>query len=168
MIRSRFGLTFAIALFFLHAGAQDCALQKGNDDFSNQPKLFTGFMDLQDVKLNIDATAKEIDYFFVISNRNANCIGEASEALFLFEGGKQKMTLRNTGGDNCEGFFHIMMKNGVTTPSTLQKLATKKVVSITFSDRNDKKTSVVLTPPLQEMLLKVSQCIAAESKTLIK
>lgn len=148
--------------------AQDCKLQKGTDDFSNQPKLSTGFMEMQGVKLNIDATAKEIDYFFVIGNRAANCIGEASEALFLFEGGKQKMTLRNSGGDNCNGYFHIVLKNGVNIPSNLQKLSTKKVVSITFTDRNEKKTVVALTPEQQEMLLKVSACVAAESRILLQ
>ncbi len=166
MYAKRFtALAIAICLT-IAAQAQDCALQKGNDDFSNQPKLYTGFLDLQDVKLNIDATAREIDYFFVIANRSANCIGEQSEALFLFEGGKQKMILRNTGGDNCNGYFHILMKNGVNTPSNLQKLATKKVVSITFSDRNDKKTTIALSPAQQELLMKVSNCIATESKTL--
>ncbi|MFT4022526.1 MAG: hypothetical protein QM664_01935 [Flavihumibacter sp.] len=168
MYIKRIAVMTAVAFLSFAARAQDCALQKGNDDFSNQPKLFTGFMDLQDVKLNIDATAKEIDYFVVIANRNANCIGEQSEALFVFEGGKQKMTLRNTGGDNCDGYFHILMKNGAVTPGNLQKLCTKKVVSITFTDRNEKKTAVVLTPALQDMLMKVSNCIATESKTLMK
>ncbi|GAO43669.1 hypothetical protein [Flavihumibacter petaseus] len=148
--------------------AQDCALQKGTDDFSGQPKLFTGFMELQDVQLNIEANAKEIDYFFVIQNSAANCIGEASEALFVFEGGKQKMTLRNTGGDNCNGYFHILMKGGMYTPTPLQRLSAKKVVSITFSDRNDKKTVVALSTDQQELLMKVSACIARDAKTLVK
>lgn len=148
--------------------AQDCNLTKGTDDFSGLPKLSTGFMDLQDVKLNIDATGKEIDYFFVISNHAANCIGDQSEALVLFEGGKQKMTLRNTGGDNCNGYFHIVMKGGQFTPAALQKLSTKKVVSITFSDRNDKKTIIALTPAQQDLLLKVSGCVAEQAKTLPK
>ncbi len=159
-------LTLGLILMGFHASAQDCSLQKGTDDFSGQPKLSTGFMDLQGVQLNIDATAKEIDCFFVIQNRAANCIGEGSEALFIFEGGKQKMVLRNTGGDNCNGYFHILMKGGQFTPASLQKLATKKVVSITFSDRNDKKTTIALTPQQQEMLLKASGCVANEAKAL--
>lgn len=148
------------------AQAPDCKLQRGTDDFSGKPKISTGFFLLQDVQLTIDATGKEIDYFFVISNPAANCIGEQSEALFLFEGGKQKLELKNTGGDNCNGFFHILMRGGQFTPSAMQKLATKKVVSITFSDRNDKKTIVSLNPQQQELLMKMSDCMAKEAKNL--
>lgn len=148
--------------------SSDCNLTKGTDDFSNQPKLSTGFVALQDVQLNIDANGKEFDLFFIIQNPNANCIGEESTALFVFEGGKQKMEIRNTGGDNCQGFFHIILRGGQYTPGNLTKLATKKVASITFSDRNDKKTNVVLTPAQQEVLMKMADCIAKEAKTLGK
>lgn len=147
---------------------QECPLIKGTDEFSNAPKLSTGFMSFQDLQLNIDATGKEFDLFFIIKNPNANCMGENSEALFLFEGGKQKMQLRNTGGDNCNGFFHIIMRGGQFTPGNLTKLATKRVVSITFTDRNEKKTIVSLVPEQQEMLLKMADCIAKEAKTLVR
>ncbi|KYP13398.1 hypothetical protein [Flavihumibacter sp. CACIAM 22H1] len=146
---------------------QNCKLIKGNDEFSNAPKLSTGFIQLQNVQLNIDANGKEFDLFFVIQNPAANCIGEESEALFVFEGGKQKMQLRNTGGDNCNGFFHIIMKGGAFTPANLNKLATKKVVTISFSDRNDKKTIITLQPSEQDMLMQLSDCIAKEAKTLV-
>jgi hypothetical protein len=163
-IRNLFFLIFLISAVNTHA--QECTLQKGTDDFNGKPKISTGFMDLQDVRLNIDATAKDIDYFFVISNRAANCIGEQSEALFLFEGGKTKQVLKNTGGDNCNGFFHIVMRGGQFTPAALQKLSTKKVVSITFTDRYEKKTIISLTTQQQEMLMKMSDCVAKEAKTL--
>jgi hypothetical protein len=120
------------------------------------------------VQLNIDANGKEFDLFFIINNPAANCIGEESEALFVFEGGKQKMEIRNAGGDNCEGFFHIIMRGGQFTPANLTKLATKKVVTISFSDRNDKKTIVSLQPADQELLMKMADCIAKEAKTLGK
>ncbi len=166
----RFILTMLMTSFFgVTAIAQeDCILIKGNDEFSNAPKLSTGFLALQDVQLNIDANGKEFDLFFIIKNPAANCIGEESDALFLFEGGKQKMQLRNTGGDNCNGYFHIIMRGGQFTPSNLTKLASKKVVSITFSDRNDKKTIVTLRPAEQEQLQKMADCIAKEAKTLGK
>ena len=150
----------------VYAQAPACDLKKGTDDFSGKPKISTGFFALQDVQLSIDATGREIDYFFVIRNPAANCIGDQSEAMFLFEGGKQKIELKNTGGDNCNGFFHIILKGGQFTPSAMQKLATKKVVSITFTDRNEKKTIVSLTPQQQELLLKMSDCVAKEAKTL--
>jgi hypothetical protein len=153
-------------LLSLQSFAQDCGLQKTTDDFSGMPKLSSGFIDLQGIDLSIDATGKEIDYFFVIHSPAANCIGTESEAIFVFEGGKQKITVRNTGGDNCNGYFHMVMKGGQYTPANVQKLATKKVVAITFSDRYDKKTTISLTPPQQEQLLKLSDCIAKEAKAL--
>lgn len=159
----------AMVLFFAQATiAQDCNLQKTTDDFSGMPKLSSGFIDLQGIDLSIDATGKEIDYFFVIHNPATNCIGTESEAILVFEGGKSKITMRNTGGDNCNGYFHCVMKGGQYTPSNVQKLATKKVIAITFSDRNDKKTTISLTQKQQDQLLKLSDCIAKESKTLAK
>jgi hypothetical protein len=158
-----------LSLLLLFAGngfSQECKLQKTTDDFSGMPKLSSGFIDLQGTDLSIDATGKEIDYFFVIHNPNANCIGEESEATFLFEGGKSKIEVRNTGGDNCNGYFHITMKGGQYTPVTLQKLATKKVVSIIFTDKYEKKTVLALTPQQQELLMKTSDCIAKEAKNL--
>jgi len=152
----------------LQAQQTDCKLIKGNDEFSNAPKLSTGFVQLQNVQLNIDANGKEFDLFFIINNPAANCIGEESEALFVFEGGKQKMEIRNTGGDNCNGFFHIILRGGQFTPANLTKLATKKVATISFSDRNDKKTIVSLRPEEQELLMKMADCIAKEAKTLGK
>lgn len=146
--------------------SQDCQLQKSTDEFSGQPKISTGFMELQNVDLSIDATGKEIDYFFVIHNPLANCIGEESEAVFLLEGGKTKFQLRNSGGDNCNGYFHIIMKGGAYTPSAMQKLATKRVVSITFTDRNEKKTIVSLSEKEQALLMKASDCVAKEAKNL--
>lgn len=158
---------FAVLLFLTSAAfSQDCGLKKTTDDFSGMPKITSGFIDLQGIDLSIDATGKEIDYFFVVHNPATNCIGAESEAVFVFEGGKSKMTLRNTGGDNCNGYFHNVMKGGQYTPGNVQKLATKKVVSITFSDRNDKKTTISLTPQQQEQLMKLSGCIAAEAKAL--
>lgn len=159
-----------MAALFLSGGlfAQECPLQKTTDDFSGMPKLTTGFFDLQGIDLTIDATSKEIDYFFVIHNQAANCIGAESVAVFVFEGGKSSITLRNTGGDNCNGYFHNQMKAGQYTPGNVQKLATKKVVSITFTDRNEKKTTVSLTPAQQEKLMKMSDCIAKEAKAMVK
>ncbi|ULQ53735.1 hypothetical protein [Flavihumibacter fluvii] len=158
---------FGFALFLAgQVYSQDCTLKKTTDDFSGMPKVSSGFIDIQGIDLSIDATGKEIDYFFVIRNPATNCIGAESEAVFVFEGGKARMTMRNTGGDNCNGYFHTVMKGGQYTPANVQKLATKKVVSITFSDRNDKKTTISLTTQQQEQLMKLSDCIAKEAKAL--
>jgi hypothetical protein len=164
LIKTKF---FILAMLYTgFAQGQDCALKKTTDDFSGQPKISSGFIDLQGIDLSIDATAKEIDYFFVLHNPATNCIGEASEAVVVFEGGKTKMTMRNTGGDNCNGYFHSVMKGGQYTPGNVQKLATKKVIAITFTDRNEKKTTISLTPQQQEQLLKLSACVAEEAKAL--
>ncbi len=155
-----------LSVISMQSRSQDCKLQKTTDDFSGQPKLSTGFVDLQGVKLSIDATSREIDYFFVINNPMANCIGDRSEAIFTFEGGKQKMELKNTGGDNCNGFFHIILRSGQYTPTAMNRLAAKKVETISFSDRNGKLTHITLTPQQQELLMKLTDCVAKEVKQL--
>ncbi|KIC91950.1 hypothetical protein [Flavihumibacter solisilvae] len=159
-------LTAAILISVKLASAQDCKLHRTTDDFSGKPKVTTGFIEFDNAQLTIDATGREIDYFFVIRNRAANCIGDQSEALFQFAGVKTKIELRNTGGDNCNGFFHILMKGGQYTPAAVQKLSKMKVASITFTDRYGKKTIVELSPEQQDILLKASDCIAKEAKTL--
>lgn len=157
-----------IALIFpLCTQAQDCNLKKEKDDFTNKPKLSTGFMEIQDFTLSIDADSKNIDFFFVSKNSGAKCFDENSTAFFTFEGGKLKSEFKNGGGMNCDGAFHMIFRNTSFTPSALTRIATKKTLSIKFTDSNGKPTLIELTPDQQVQLMKNASCIAAEAKTVL-
>src|SRR5687768_11882353 len=110
--------------------AQDCNLKKTKDQFSQEPKLSTGFVPFSAISLSIDADSKEIDFLFSINNKSEEkCFDDASTISFVFDG-KQKANFRNTGTMNCQGLFHVTFKNVATTPSPLQRLSSKKITSI--------------------------------------
>lgn len=160
-------LVIALLLPFF-SFAQDCQIKKTKDQFTQEPKLSTGFASFSSVSLSIDADSKEIDFLFSITNKTAGtCFDDVSTISFVYEG-KQKANFRNTGTMNCEGLFHVTFKNLATTPSPLQKLATKKLTAITLVG-NDKATTVVtLGPAQQQDLMDMIACIVKEGKTLIK
>jgi hypothetical protein len=162
-------MKFLIALAFtlpLFVSAQDCNLKKGKDNFNNKGKLSSGFVTFQDVSLSTDADAYEIDFFFLINFPADKCFDENSEATVLFEGGKLTADYANNGPTNCKGIFHMIFKNSAYTPSALQKLCTKKVVSIKFKDSNEKLTTLNFNPEQQALFMKMANCIATEAKTL--
>ena len=162
-------MKFLIALAFtlpLFVSAQDCNLKKGKDNFNNKGKLSSGFVTFQDVSLSTDADAYEIDFFFLINFPADKCFDENSEATILFEGGKLTAEYANNGPTNCKGIFHLIFKNSAYTPSALQKLCTKKVVSIKFKDSNEKLTTLNFSPEQQGQFMKMANCIATEAKAL--
>ena len=147
------------------SAAIDCKLVKETDPYTRETKLSSGFMSLQGASITVDADNKEIDFFFAVPGK---CFSDASTVFIFFEGSKIKTTYRNTGSVNCEGYFHFIFKNGITTPTVLKKLATQKVANFIFTD-NDKKTTIVsLLPDQQKALMEASHCIIEQSKTLIK
>jgi hypothetical protein len=152
--------------FPLFINAQDCKLKKDIDEFTQKPKISTAFYPLNNSMLSIEATKNETDYFFVIKNQNANCFDEESTALFVFEGGKMKANYRHGGSNNCQGAFHIMIKTGNFTSQAIKKFCEKKVISITFTSKNEKTTVVELTPEQQQKLIDFSNCIANEVKVM--
>jgi hypothetical protein len=160
-------LVLALLLPFF-SFAQDCQIKKTKDQFTQEPKLSTGFVPFSSVSLSIDADSKEIDFLFSLTNKTeGNCFDDVSTISFVYEG-KQKANFRNTGTMNCEGLFHVTFKNLATTPSPLQKLSTKKLTAITLVG-NDKATTVVtLGPAQQQELMDMIACIVKEGKTLIK
>jgi hypothetical protein len=160
-------LVLALLLPFF-SFAQDCQIKKTKDQFTQYPKLSTGFVPFSSVSLSIDADSKEIDFLFSLTNKTeGNCFDDVSTISFVYEG-KQKANFRNTGTMNCEGLFHVTFKNLATTPSPLQKLSTKKLTAITLVG-NDKATTVVtLGPAQQQELMDMIACIVKEGKTLIK
>jgi len=158
---------FALAFLFpVLLSAQDCNLKKGKDNFNNKGKLTSGFVTFQDVSLSTDADAYEIDLFFVIKFPAEKCFDENSEATVLFEGGKLTADYANNGPTNCKGIFHMIFKNSAYTPSALQKLCTKKIISIKFKDSAEKLVTLNFTPEQQAQFMKMVNCIATEAKTL--
>lgn len=160
-------MSFLILFFFsVPAFSQDCNLQKDKDPITNQPKISTGFFNLQTATLSIDADSKNIDFFFTVDD-SGKCFDYESTVLINFEGGRLKMTLRNSGTVNCEGYFHCTFRNGPSTPTQLVNLSTKKVVSLKFIGTNKVETSITLVPQQQQLLMDLTACMIKESKTLL-
>jgi hypothetical protein len=147
--------------------AAECKLIKETDPYTKETKLSTGFISLQiGASLSIDADGKEIDFFFTIPDE---CYTDAATVFVFFEGSKVKATYRNSGSMNCDGYFHFNFRNGVVTPSGLQKLATQKVSSFVFTGNDKKKpVTISLLPDQQKEFMEITGCMIAESKKLIK
>jgi hypothetical protein len=159
---------FALLLPLFSFAQEDCKLKKTKDQFSQEPKISTGFVPFSATSLSIDADAKEIDFLFSLTNKSEEkCFDDVSTISFVFEG-KQKANFRNTGTMNCEGLFHVTFKNLTTTPSPLQRLATKKVTAITLNGNNKSITTVTLGLQQQQQLMDLIACVVKEGKTLIK
>ncbi len=153
--------------------AQDCKIEKEADHVSLAPKLTTGFIPfnagINRTLLSIDATNKEIDFFFALNNgADAKCFDANSTATINFEGERMKANFKNTGSMNCEGLFHFTFKNGTVTPTILQRLGTKKVSSILFTGNNKTMVTLTLNEKDQEKLMNLVNCMITESKTLVK
>lgn len=160
-----------VLLFPLAAFSQDCQLRKEIDQFSQKPKLTTGFIQLGSgqVSLSIDATATDIDFLFTFNNKdNPRCFDDLSTAVFMFDSTRSRANFRNGGAMNCEGIFHINFRNSTTIPSGLNRLATTKSASIKFTGTGKNVIDITLTPQEKELLMKWVSCIAAEAKTLLK
>lgn len=157
---------FAI-LLPLWLPAQDCKLKRTTDPYTKEIKLSTGFISLEGASLSIDADSKEIDFMFSMDGKE-KCFSDASTAAVIYEGTKIKANFRNGGPMNCEGFFHIIFKNGVTTPALLQKLITQKIASILFTGNNKAQTTITFSAEDQQKIMVLADCLIKESKTLIK
>ena len=148
--------------------AQDCELKKTKDQFSQEPKLSTGFVPFSNALLSIEADSKEIDFLFSVRDKSEEkCFDDLSTISFVFEG-KQKSNFRNTGTMNCEGLFHVTFKNLSTTPGALQRLVTKKITAISLTGNNKAVTTITLGPTQQQELMDLIACAVREGKTLIK
>lgn len=161
-------LIVALVPFFLSAQdstAIGCKLVKETDPYTRETKLSSGFISLQGASLTIDADNKEIDFFFAVPDK---CFADASTVFIFFEGSKIKTTYRNSGSMNCDGFFHFVFKNGITTPTVLKKLGSQKVANFVFTGTDGKATTVNILPDQQKSLMEITTCMIKESKTLIK
>lgn len=153
--------------------AQDCELKKTFDPYTKQERLSTGFSEFgrggETFKLSVDATSKEIEFIFSVPGAGeGKCFADGSVANIVFEGGKLKSNLKNTLAMNCKGMFTVSFKNSVTTPSALQNLAKRKIMSIKLNSSDNSATEVTLTGAEQEVFMQMVSCMIAVSKSLLK
>lgn len=148
------------------AVAQECAIHSETDPFTKQTRLTTGFLQLKNATLSIQADKVEIDFFFVIAGKD-KCYSDGAIAQVFFEGSKMKTTLRNSGSMNCDGYFHFIFKNQETPHSALKRMATQKITHILFTGNDKKETQVTLTPEQQEKLMHYVSCMIGEALLLL-
>jgi hypothetical protein len=163
-------MKYMILLFCLLplcALTQDCHLIRETDPYTKETKMSTGFISLQGASVSIDADSREIDLFFTLTGID-KCYDNNSTAAVYFEGTKSKMSYRNSGTMNCEGFFHIIFKNATATNTLLQKITTQKITSIIFSAGNKKETTIKISPEQQPVLMAMAACLVNEAKMLVK
>lgn len=164
---------FLLALFSfpLFAAAQDsCGLKRETDAFTHQTKITTGFRSFPvnglPLQISIDATAKEVDFFFWIRSDN-KCFDDASTAQINFEGDRLKANYKNSGSMNCEGAFHFTFKNAPTTPSALKRMTDKAIKNIKLTGNGGAVTEIDFSPEQQAQLMKMANCVVTEAKTLL-
>jgi len=147
--------------------AQECKVKKTIDPYTKETKISTGFMQLDGGSLSIDADSKEIDFFFSMDGKE-KCFSDASTAVVFYEGKKMKANFRNNGPVNCDGVFHLIFRNGASTPALLQRLITQKITSIQFNGNNKLQINIPFTPEQQETLMRRADCLITEAKKLVK
>jgi hypothetical protein len=143
-----------------------CELNRETDPYTKETVVSTGFFTLENATVDISASRFEIDIFFSIVGTD-NCFDNNSTAMIFFEGSKLKLTARNAGSMNCDGYFHIIFKNSPTNPSLLQKMMGQKVSQVLFTG-NNKKETVISFGPDQDVFKGMLNCVVAEGKQLIK
>jgi hypothetical protein len=153
-------------LFTLNSQAQDCKLIKETDPYTKLTRYSTGFIELEGASVTIDANKQEIDVFFTIEGAN-KCFTDASMAAIWFEGSKAKLSQRNSGSMNCEGFFHFIFRNQASAPSFLKKIASQKIEKIVFTGNNKAETKVTLSPQQQQHLIELMACLLKDAPSLL-
>jgi hypothetical protein len=153
----------------LFVAAQDCKLRKEIDQFSQLPKLTSGFAKFDaDVpfQLSVDATKTDITFFFLLKNGSSSCFDDQSTLVLTFEGNR-KVTLRNAGTMNCEGYFQLTYRNTATTSAAVKRLTTQKINVLTFTSGKT-VTTINLTVEQKDKFQKMATCIANEAPSLLK
>lgn len=164
----RYCYFLAIGLMLLGGAlkAQECNLIKDIDAYTRQTRLSTGFIELTGASLVADADNKEID--ILITFKTDRCFDDGCSALVFFEGGKQKLSLRNAGTMNCEGLFHFIFRNATTVNYQLKKMATQPISHMVFTDRNGKTIPVTLSVQQQEAFRNALRCITEQAPSLLQ
>lgn len=148
--------------------AQDCTLKNEKDRFNQDPRLTTGFISLgggnDKFLLSISADKKEIDYFFALDN-SAMCFNDISRVMVTFVS-KQRGNFKNGGTTNCKGYFHFVFPNQPNLNPNLTNLSQKKIATIQFTDTDNNKKILTLTPKDQDTIVQLTTCVLAELEKL--
>ncbi|HEU4859308.1 MAG TPA: hypothetical protein VFT15_05695 [Chitinophagaceae bacterium] len=148
--------------------AQDCTLKNEKDRFNQDPRLTTGFVSLgggnDKFLLSISADKKEIDYFFALDN-SVMCFNDISRVMVTFVS-KQRGNFKNGGTTNCKGYFHFVFPNQPNLNPNLTNLSQKKIATIQFTDTDNNKKILTLTPKDQDAILQLTTCVLAELEKL--
>ena len=151
------------------AFSQECKLKKEIDQFSQKPKLTSGFVKFDaDVpfQLSVDANKTDIGFFFLIKNgSDAKCFDDESTLVLSFEGNR-KLTLKNAGTMNCDGYFQLVYRNTATPSSALNRLTTQKINTLSFVN-GKVVTNINLTIEQKEVFQKMAACIQKEAPSMI-
>jgi len=161
-------------LFFLllptFAFAQECKIRKEVDQFSQLPKLTSGMVRFNtDVpfQLSTDATKTDVTLIFLLKNAgDAKCFDDESTLLLQFEGKGMKLTLRNAGPMNCDGYFHLNYRNSATS-TQMKRLTNQKIATMTFISGKT-QTVVNLNEEQRTLLQTMISCIAVQAPTLLQ
>ncbi len=156
-------MKYLLALLLLSsfaASGQDCSLIRETDPYTKLTRISTGFISLPDARLNIEADGKEVDLFFIVTDR---CFADGSNVYVYFEGMKARMFYRNTGSMNCDGYVHLKFRQSANPPAQLKRFATHKVTQFIFLDRDKKEKVITLTTEQQDNLQKLATCLLEEA-----
>jgi hypothetical protein len=151
--------------------AQDCKIKKEKDQFSQEPKVTTGFMKLSTskgapVSVSIEADAKEIKLLFSLGE--SQCFDDQSTASVSWDSTRSKTSLRNATAMNCDGIFSVVFRNSTATPAGLEKFSKQKVSSIILINNRKEKVEITLNEDQKQLLRKFTGCLIPEAKALIK
>ena len=144
--------------------AQDCKPYRDTDPYTHETRISSGIIPLQGASVIIAADKNELDFFFTIPGA---CFNDASTVFIYFEGSKSRITYRNNGSMNCDGYFHFIFRTG-TTPGALQKLSTQKLANLIFTGTDKKQIVVSLLTDQQQHFMEMANCMLEESRLLIK
>lgn len=163
-----FMLIFFLPVFSFAQDSLNCKLSRETDPFTKEVKISTGFIELSGASVTIDATKTEIDFLFSIEGVDRCYDNNNSTAVIFFEGTKAKVTVKNGGSMNCEGLYHFIFKNSVSSTSTLTKLTTMKINNIVFTGNNKKEAKIEFTAVDQQAFMTQANCLVAEAKKLLQ
>ena len=159
-------MKYSMFLFFLvpvSLAAQECAIKKEKDQFTQQDRVTTGFIPLTNSRISVTADSKELDFFITAGDK---CFDDASTVSLVFEDGRTKTQFRNSGSMNCQGLFHFTIRNTATSNGQLQRLENKKIKSMVLTN-GPTVTSILLNENQQQLLQSAIVCLSKEAKTLI-
>ena len=163
-------ILMAFVLPFFSSAQDSCHLKKTTDPFTHQTKISTGFVPFASgatqLSISIDATSTDID-FFLWFTKDQKCFDDESTIQVNFEGDRLKSNQRNSGSMNCDGAFHFTFKNTPTTNGQLQRFLTKKISSFHIVGTGKSISDVSFSPEQKEKLIRMINCVVAESKTLL-